>query len=223
MSGNKVQGAGICGAKTRSGGKCKKQAGWGTDHLGSGRCRLHGGASTGAKTPEGKQKVAQNAIKHGAYVDRILNDDERIVFDWLHDSTKEKYQLDESNPMHMTTLHRACITYIKLMRLDEWELEEEIEPVNSEMQKDPETGEMELIPKKVYDEDGNVIDEQLVRLRRLRWSKNVPAWETHFQNYIKLLGVDRATEQKIKSEEDTAGKVVDAFAWLWGKQQEPTS
>lgn len=41
-----------CGAKTRSGGVCKKQAGWGTDHLGEGRCRLHGGA-----TP----------IKHGRY------------------------------------------------------------------------------------------------------------------------------------------------------------
>ena len=32
-----------CGAKTRSGGTCKKEAGWGTDHVGHGRCRLHGG------------------------------------------------------------------------------------------------------------------------------------------------------------------------------------
>src|SRR5690554_1667741 len=42
----------ICGAKTRSGAPCKKQAGWGTDHLGQGKCRLHGGA-----TP----------VKHGRY------------------------------------------------------------------------------------------------------------------------------------------------------------
>lgn len=41
-----------CGARNRSGGRCKKQAGWGTDHVGEGRCRLHGGA-----TP----------IKHGRY------------------------------------------------------------------------------------------------------------------------------------------------------------
>lgn len=34
-----------CGAKTRSAGRCRKQAGWGTDHLGQGRCRLHGGSS----------------------------------------------------------------------------------------------------------------------------------------------------------------------------------
>lgn len=41
-----------CGATTRAGGTCKKQAGWGTDHLGEGKCRLHGGA-----TP----------IRHGRY------------------------------------------------------------------------------------------------------------------------------------------------------------
>lgn len=41
-----------CGAATRSGGTCKKQAGWGTEHLGEGKCRLHGGA-----TP----------IRHGRY------------------------------------------------------------------------------------------------------------------------------------------------------------
>jgi len=34
-----------CGAKTRSGGECTKQAGWGTDHPGVARCRLHGGAT----------------------------------------------------------------------------------------------------------------------------------------------------------------------------------
>lgn len=41
-----------CGAKTRRGTPCKKPAGWGTDHVGIGRCKLHGGA-----TP----------IKHGLY------------------------------------------------------------------------------------------------------------------------------------------------------------
>jgi hypothetical protein len=41
-----------CGATTRAGNACKKQAGWGTDHIGEGKCRLHGGA-----TP----------IRHGRY------------------------------------------------------------------------------------------------------------------------------------------------------------
>jgi hypothetical protein len=33
----------------------------------NGRCRLHGGKSTGPKTPEGKQKAAQANHKHGEY------------------------------------------------------------------------------------------------------------------------------------------------------------
>ena len=34
-----------CGAKTRSGTLCKRPSGWGTDHVGVGRCKLHGGAT----------------------------------------------------------------------------------------------------------------------------------------------------------------------------------
>lgn len=34
-----------CGAKTRSGTPCTQVAGWGTQHVGVGRCKLHGGAS----------------------------------------------------------------------------------------------------------------------------------------------------------------------------------
>lgn len=32
-----------CGAKTRAGSPCLQPAGWGTEHVGSGRCKLHGG------------------------------------------------------------------------------------------------------------------------------------------------------------------------------------
>ena len=49
-----------CGATTRMGSTCRKQSGWGTDHFGFGRCRLHGGKG-GA--PEGNQ----NAIVDGIY------------------------------------------------------------------------------------------------------------------------------------------------------------
>jgi len=50
-----------CGAKTRAGTPCQQKAGWGTDHVGTGRCKLHGGKSTGA--PQGNK----NALKHGRY------------------------------------------------------------------------------------------------------------------------------------------------------------
>ena len=54
-----------CGAKTRAGTACKKTAGWGTDHVGTGRCKLHGGKSTGPK-PE-NMRGNKNAEKHGLF------------------------------------------------------------------------------------------------------------------------------------------------------------
>ena len=44
-----------CGAKTRKGTPCKR-----FDLYLSGRCKFHGGKSTGPKTAEGKAKVALN-------------------------------------------------------------------------------------------------------------------------------------------------------------------
>ena len=47
-----------CGATTRAGTPCKR-----TDLYDSGRCRLHGGLSTGPRTPEGKRRAAQNGLQ----------------------------------------------------------------------------------------------------------------------------------------------------------------
>lgn len=56
-----------CGAKTRSGAKCKSRP------MANGRCRMHGGKSTGA--PENT-----NAVKHGFYSD-ALQPEERILWE----------------------------------------------------------------------------------------------------------------------------------------------
>ena len=69
-----------CGAKNRSGEPCKAQA------LTSGRCRLHGGLSTGARSKAGKerQKVAASACMRGKWEEwkarpggRVLSDEAR--------------------------------------------------------------------------------------------------------------------------------------------------
>lgn len=55
-----------CGAKTRTGGTCGKPAGWGTDHLGGGRCKHHGGSTPTGRTA-GRQQLAQKAITTTAW------------------------------------------------------------------------------------------------------------------------------------------------------------
>ena len=48
----------ICGARTRSGTPCKIRA-----IYNNGRCKLHGGLSTGPKTKAGKKRSSMNAKK----------------------------------------------------------------------------------------------------------------------------------------------------------------
>ena len=51
-----------CGAKTRSGAPCAKYP-----IAGKRRCRFHGGASTGPKTPAGRAAISAANTKHGRY------------------------------------------------------------------------------------------------------------------------------------------------------------
>lgn len=50
-----------CGAKRRDGGRCRGPA------MPNGRCRMHGGLSTGPRTPEGLERSRKAAWKHGHY------------------------------------------------------------------------------------------------------------------------------------------------------------
>ncbi|MGM0710305.1 HGGxSTG domain-containing protein [Brevibacillus parabrevis] len=66
----------LCGAKTRNSGQCKKAA------LENGRCRLHGGKSTGPKDRT-KLEGNKNALKHGLYEtiwEDTLTEEERELF-----------------------------------------------------------------------------------------------------------------------------------------------
>lgn len=82
-----------CGAKTRAGTPCKRPAGWGTDHAGTGKCKLHGGCS------EGAPKKNKNAEKHGLFSKylpqetlELVNEIEEIsLLDILWDNIKIQY------------------------------------------------------------------------------------------------------------------------------------
>lgn len=53
------QAAPRCGARTQAGQPCLGPA------MNNGRCRMHGGLSTGPKTPEGLARLAQARTVHG--------------------------------------------------------------------------------------------------------------------------------------------------------------
>ncbi len=50
-----------CGAKRRDGGSCQSPA------MANGRCRMHGGTSTGPTTSEGLERSRKANWKHGHY------------------------------------------------------------------------------------------------------------------------------------------------------------
>ncbi|HVC62094.1 MAG TPA: HGGxSTG domain-containing protein [Acetobacteraceae bacterium] len=50
-----------CGATTRAGCSCRSPA------MANGRCRMHGGASTGPRTAAGLAKASAAATRHGGY------------------------------------------------------------------------------------------------------------------------------------------------------------
>ena len=51
-----------CGAKTRKGTECQRPA-----NKKNGRCRVHGGASTGPRTKEGRARISDANLHHGRY------------------------------------------------------------------------------------------------------------------------------------------------------------
>ena len=96
----------ICGAKNRNGEPCKLKAGWGTDHLGEGRCKFHGGKSTGAD-PE-KMKKNKNSVKTGEY--------ETLWYDTLDGNEKQK--LEEMTTSILEQLdHEIKLTNIRIGRM----------------------------------------------------------------------------------------------------------
>jgi hypothetical protein len=86
-----------CGATNRNDEPCGLPAGWGTDHVGEGRCRLHGGA-----TPRGEDSPH---FKHGLFSD-YLSEEDRNTIDALEEFD-DADKLDELINWRLARLRRA--------------------------------------------------------------------------------------------------------------------
>ena len=94
-----------CGAKTRDGDPCKNWA------MPNGRCRMHGGKSTGPR-PENRGKAG---FKHGASIPRILNDEERAYFKSIRRQFRKEYpNLPSAGEK---TLDDLCLCIVRMNRL----------------------------------------------------------------------------------------------------------
>jgi uncharacterized protein YjcR len=78
----------ICGShKANSKDLCCQPAGSRTNHLGTGRCSLHGGCSTGA--PKGNQNARKHGIYSNIWIDQLIDDDKEYVTNHKIDSLQE--------------------------------------------------------------------------------------------------------------------------------------
>jgi hypothetical protein len=85
-----------CGAKTKSGGVCRCPA------MRNGRCRLHGGLSTGPKTPEGRHRIRLALFKHGRYTKQAKQ--ERLEWrELVSNSVELLHQLQKACPREVST------------------------------------------------------------------------------------------------------------------------
>jgi len=82
-----------CQARSkRTGKRCRRAA-----VPGKRVCYYHGGASTGPKTPEGRERCSLAAMVHGAYVDRVLTGEEQAIYDGFLAQMREDFELNHSS------------------------------------------------------------------------------------------------------------------------------
>jgi uncharacterized protein YjcR len=96
-----------CKAKSRTTGKqCRRWA-----VKGYSVCYYHG---ANPKNHGGAPKHNRNAMKHGAYINRLLNEEEETIFQKYYDDLQEDFELD--NPADCELAKQACFCYIRLHR-----------------------------------------------------------------------------------------------------------
>jgi hypothetical protein len=79
-----------CGAKARTKDfrPCRQPA------MANGRCRLHGGFSTGAKTKEGRQRIKQANMTHGFFTKEAIAE-RKALKDFLKESITKNFRFND--------------------------------------------------------------------------------------------------------------------------------
>jgi hypothetical protein len=120
----------ICGALTTSNKICTNKPYYKEDGTTNGRCIIHGGKSTGAKTKEGREKAIANlrgrSPVHGLYTKDFLStltDDEIAFMQWLEEGVRAYYEV--STPLEETALQMLITEAMKHFRIVNTRFEKE--------------------------------------------------------------------------------------------------
>jgi len=130
----------VCGALAKSGKPCVRDPFKKEDGSTNGRCELHGGKSTGAKSEEGRKRSLANLKKkspvHGLYTERLWNEltnEEKDFLAWFEDSIREYYHVETA--VEETSLQMMAMEAVKHFRM-----------INTQPFKETKTG-MQMVQK----------------------------------------------------------------------------
>lgn len=99
----------VCGAKrANKEGTCKLVAGYGTDHLGTGRCKWHGGCSTGPK----HYNAGKNGERNGLFA-KYLPEETMEIVNGIKDLNTETILWDNIKIQYAAILRAQTIMEVK--------------------------------------------------------------------------------------------------------------
>lgn len=117
-----------CLATCSDGSECQTWA------MENGRCRHHGGKSTGPKSEAGKEKVSKNAITHGIYQSKETflehaEDHHQDAYYAIHESLCGDYELKHGRlPTHVEKrLGDIALDMVRIDMGDEYEVEHAVD------------------------------------------------------------------------------------------------
>jgi hypothetical protein len=110
-------------------GYCKSTPGRGTDHVGEGRCKHHGGNAGGSREGAGASEDNTNAVTHGAYADELSfyqneldeplqNLADKIFADYMSEY-EDRHGSEPPKGLEIE-LERLSISHVKDIVLDRW-------------------------------------------------------------------------------------------------------
>lgn len=121
----------LCGATKRNGPgePCKLPAGWGTDHVGEGRCKHHDGGGA----PEGNKNAVTTGEHEAIFYDQLDDEEQQL---WHQVNADQLVQIDQHIRTHNVRMRRMMERVFEARRENDHERVQRIEEGLTRVQKE---------------------------------------------------------------------------------------